>query len=230
MSTPQHQPPADEVQKYLIATANRLAADEKERLHQTGKLMETQEEFAAFHKAFFEKLGQQVKQEMASTTDTSLAEHAIPEEVVATKVSEFLEDADGVLPIVLPAKVVALPRRLVRELWDHEIRKRRMKWREEGKKLVAAEIQKAAEVGKDSVEIASYVGNAIIEPSYLEGWGAAFPNGPASLPRSLFVERRGVLREDYESLVASFQAAGYNVYQTAVYQSEVIKECSYVAW
>eukprot|EP00392_Amoebophrya_sp_AT5.2_P005232 g5241.t1 len=213
------------MQKYVIATANRLAADEKKRLHQTGNLIETQEEFAAFHKSFMEKLAAQMAADVDTTTASSLGEHAIPDEV-ARKVSEFLKDSDGVLPSILPANVVALPRELLRELWDREIKKRRMEWRKEGKKLVAAEIQRAAELGERSVHVAKgrYVARSTdpitivgLAP-FLDKWGAAFPKPktPSFLLRgelSSGEKGNGFPFEEYWSLVASFKAAGYNTQQ-----------------
>eukprot|EP00392_Amoebophrya_sp_AT5.2_P011736 g11821.t1 len=120
-----------EYQEYLIAVAEKLAADETERLTKLGEFLEIKDEFAAFHDSFFEKLEAQLAKDVAKATDVSLGEHGVPEEV-AMKVNEF-QGARFQLPHMLPAKVMAIPHIVFSELW-----------REEGERLIAAAIRRIA--------------------------------------------------------------------------------------
>mmetsp|Transcript_2056 Transcript_2056/g.4798 ORF Transcript_2056/g.4798 Transcript_2056/m.4798 type:complete len:249 (-) Transcript_2056:193-939(-) len=203
--------PTKEVHAYLIAAAEKLAEDEKKSLQRerSGKLIKKKEDFAAFHKSFLEKLGQQLRHEAASTTDTSLGEHAIPEEV-ATKVTEFMQGPGNELPGIMPARVMALPREVVEWVWKTEISKRRKDWHKQGEALVA---EKAQKVAKETQRAAGLGGRGTpwIEVShFLTAWNLRFPRCPSFL--GLEDEGKGNLVHDkVAELFAAFEAEGYEV-------------------
>eukprot|EP00392_Amoebophrya_sp_AT5.2_P004074 g4079.t1 len=224
MSPTEHEPPTQAAQSSLIAIAEELAADEKRVLQQAGKMIETQEEFAAFHDAFFKKLAAQVAENIGKATDSSLEKHGIPEEVVM-KVTEFQETAD-VLPSILPGKVVALPRDVVDELWEVEIKRRRKEWREEGERLVTREIQEIAKKGGEKKLVLK---NNREHPKFLQLWLSKFPAPPYFLTEP---EQQYDAHTRVADMVIAFEAAGYfgnyKPYRPTNYKNKQHKdECSH---
>eukprot|EP00392_Amoebophrya_sp_AT5.2_P005230 g5239.t1 len=184
-----------EYQEYLIAAAEKLVEHETERLKNEENFLETDEKLADFHDLFFEKLGARLAKDVAKATDSSLGEHGVPEEV-AMKVNEF-QGTSFQLSYMIPAKVMALlhtvPSTVFSELW-----------REEGERLIAAEIRRMAKEGQRRVMLfICHEGGRVCcdESGLLQAW---LDKG-CSYSEYLTDDRDKIVSE----LLSAFEGAGY---------------------